>query len=110
MRPEPMIPTELPSRPWEHISIDLCGPFPTGENLLVVVDYYSRWPEVGLLKSTSTQSVINALDKIFARHGLSDKLTSDNGPQFRSEEFRETRFNTGRRHHIGLKRTEKSKG
>jgi hypothetical protein len=33
--------------------------------------------------------VINALDKIFARHGLPDKLTSDNGPQFRSEEFRE---------------------
>jgi len=89
MRPEPMRPTELPSRPWEHISIDLCGPFPTGENLLVVVDYYSRWPEVGLLKSTNTQSVIKALDKIFARHGLPDKLTSDNGPQFRSEEFRE---------------------
>ena len=40
--PEPLKMTKLPSRPWEHLAIDLLGPLPNGDNLLVVVDYYSR--------------------------------------------------------------------
>ena len=31
---------------WSDIAIDLCGPLPNGETLLVVIDYFSRWPEV----------------------------------------------------------------
>ena len=39
--------------------------------------------------STSTSETINALLSLFSKHGLPDKLVSDNGPQFTSDEFKE---------------------
>ena len=44
--PEPIRSTSLPQGPSDEIAIDLCGPLPNGESLLVVIDYFSRWPEV----------------------------------------------------------------
>ena len=43
---EPMKRVKPPTGPWQDIAIDLMGPLPTGESLLVVVDYYSRLYEV----------------------------------------------------------------
>lgn len=64
----------LPERPWESLAIVLLGPLPSGESLLVVVDYYSRYYEVEILKITTVlyiaQVVITRLKEIFARHGL----------------------------------------
>ena len=86
-RPEPLKPTPLPDRPWQHIGIDLCGPLPSGESLLVAVDYYSRWFEVGILHSTNSNKVINCLDNWFTAHGLPEMMITDNGVQFTSQEF-----------------------
>ena len=85
--PEPMQRVEPPSGPWQDIAIDLLGPLPSGENLLVVVDYYSRFFEVVIMKSTTTEKVIEALTPIFIRYGYPFTLKSDNGAQFVSEEF-----------------------
>ena len=41
--PETMQRTELPMGPWQDMAIDLMEPMPGRENLLVVVDYYSRF-------------------------------------------------------------------
>jgi hypothetical protein len=41
-RPEPMVRTELPSRPWEHLAVDFMGTLSSGHHLFAVVDYYSR--------------------------------------------------------------------
>ena len=41
---EPLKMTELPMEPRKEVSIDLCGPFKTGEYILVVIDDYSRYP------------------------------------------------------------------
>ncbi|XP_048585320.1 uncharacterized protein K02A2.6-like [Nematostella vectensis] len=62
------------------------GPLPSGE-LLVVVDYYSRYYEVDILRSVVSSKIIESLDKIFCTHGLPESLKTDNGPQFVSEEF-----------------------
>eukprot|EP00794_Sanderia_malayensis_P019767 gene19767-biopygen16415 len=86
--PEPLLSTPMPDRPWQDINIDFCGPFPSGHYILVVIDRYSRFPEVEILTSTSAKKVIPKLDTIFARHGLPSTLTSDNGPPFQSEEFK----------------------
>ena len=43
---EPLSMTTLPSGPWMEAAVDLAGPFPSGEYLLVVIDEYSRFPEV----------------------------------------------------------------
>ena len=62
------------------LAIDFLGPFPSGDYLLVVIDEYSRFPEVEIVKSTSAKSVIPKLDAIFARQGIPDELKTDNGP------------------------------
>ncbi|XP_022795609.1 uncharacterized protein K02A2.6-like [Stylophora pistillata] len=85
--PEPLMPTELPLGKWQDLSLDLLGPMPTGEYLLVVIDYYSRYYEVEILMSVTASQIISRLETIFAVHGLPVTITSDNGPQFRCEEF-----------------------
>ena len=85
---EPLKRTELPSGPWQHISADLTTPsLPSRDHLFVVVDYYSRHMEVQVVKSTTTDKIIASLRKIFLIHGLPVSITTDNGPQFVSQEF-----------------------
>ena len=84
-RHEPLIPSVLPSRPWERLGADLCE-F-QGRQFLVVVDYFSRWIEIKHLTSTTSVNVIVALKQMFSTHGIPDHLHSDNGPQFVSKEF-----------------------
>ena len=87
--PEPLSPTPLPDGPWVDVATDLMGPLPSGHSLLVVVDYFTRYYEVAVLKSTTADKVIDSLDEAFSRHGLPVTVKSDNGPQFRSSEFAE---------------------
>ena len=75
----------MPERPWQDLALDLLGPMPTGESLLVLVDYFSRWVEVDVIKSTSSEAIIKCLDRQFSRHGVPTTLRSDNGPNLVSE-------------------------
>ena len=56
--PDPISRVLPPSAPWQDCSADLLGPLPTGESILVVVDYYSRFLEVAILKSTTSTEAI----------------------------------------------------
>ena len=85
--PEPMKRVKPPTGPWQDIAIDLMGPLPTGESLLVVVDYYSRFYEVAIMCSTAAKRVVDVLTQIFSRYGFPFTLKSDNGPQFCCAEF-----------------------
>ena len=87
LHPEPMKRTELPTQPWQDLAADLLGPLPTGEYLLVVVDYFSRFFEVAITKSVTSGKMINCLEEIFATHGLPLSIKTDNGRQVVSEEF-----------------------
>ena len=51
------------------------------------MDYFTRYPEVIKLPSTTSTSVIKAFQAIFSRHGISEIVRSDNGPQYASQEF-----------------------
>ena len=84
---EPLRPTVMPDRPWQEVHVDLCGPFPSGESLLVCEDACARWPEVAILHSTMSATIIGHLRKIFAVHGLPEKVVTDNGANLVSEEF-----------------------
>ena len=86
--PEPMKRTVLPEGPWQDVAADLLGPLPGGEYLLVVVDYYSRYFEIEILKSVLSRDIVDSLDRIFARHGIPVSMKTDNGPQFISSEFK----------------------
>ena len=85
---EPLLSIPCPDQPWSHIAADLCER--RGEHYLVIVDHYSGWIEIEWLrKNTTSQNIITHMKSQMARHGIPDKLTTDNGPQFSSREFRE---------------------
>ena len=50
---------------------------------------FSNFWEVGYLEDTKTKTVIRKLKIQFARYGISDTCTSDNGPQFASDELKQ---------------------
>ena len=54
---------------------------------LVTVDYYSDFWELDYLPDTSSATLIEHTKAHFARYGIPDKVISDNGPQFRSQEY-----------------------
>ena len=90
--------TELPSRPWITVEVDFCGPFPNGRYALVVIDQYSRYPEVEFTTTTSFEATRKKLKKIFAIHGVPQTLQSDNGPPFNSQAFNDFARESGFQH------------
>ena len=84
-RRQPMIPTQLPDYPWQKVGTDLFH-F-KGANYLLVVDYFSRYPEIVKPTNTTSQNIIDALKNIFSRYGIPEIVMSDNGPQYSSQEF-----------------------
>lgn len=50
IHPAPMQPVELPQGRFQKVAVDIMGPFEKGRNdcrfAIVLVDYFSRWPEV----------------------------------------------------------------
>ena len=57
--PTPIRMSKLPNSPWEEIAIDLCGRLPTGNSLFIIIDRYSRYPLIEIIKSTKAKQVIN---------------------------------------------------
>ena len=73
-----MIASLLPDRPWESLGADLFHL--NGSTYLLLVDYFSRYPEVIKLSTLTASSVISATKGVFCRHGIPDEFRSDNGP------------------------------
>jgi len=88
----------IPHRPWQKVGMDLFD-F-QGSQYLLVVCYYSNFPFVRLMKSTTSSAVIAYLRTLFAEHGTPDVVFCDQGPQFHSAEFRQfsTTFGFGIEH------------
>ncbi|CAK1600734.1 unnamed protein product [Parnassius mnemosyne] len=84
----PMKRRELPAAPWIDVTMDLMGPLPSNEYLLVVVDYYSRYKEVNNYKNITSLQIIKMVKEMFSRLGYPISITADNGKQLVSEEFR----------------------
>jgi len=48
--------------PWLQASAYFGGPFPTGQMVLVILDAYSKYPEVANVSSVAAKDTIPALD------------------------------------------------
>ena len=53
---------------------------------LIVVDSHSKWFEVEIMPSITSEATIAKLRDVFCRYGIPQQLVSDNGSQFTSEE------------------------
>ena len=67
-KPPQIQPTITPSKPWEVMHMDLCGPFPNGNVILALIDEYSRWPEVNVFDGNILNFVCPRLSKIAFQH------------------------------------------
>ena len=83
---ELLIPTPFPDRPWQTIGLDFFKL--KSVDYLIVVDYYSRFIELGAMNKNKTiPEVLRVLKSLFARHGIPETLRSDNGPPFDSGDY-----------------------
>ena len=62
---EPLKTSNFPDGPWLELAADFYGPLPSGEKLLVLVDEFSRFPIVKILKSTTSEAIILVVAEIF---------------------------------------------
>ena len=74
--------------PWTRLHIDYAGPL-NGHFFLLVVDSFTKWPEVFKCKHPTSTSTIDALRLLFSRFGVPKTIVSNNGTQFTSKEFEE---------------------
>ena len=84
---ESMIAVDLPERQWQRLGGDLF--YLNGSTYLLLVDYFSRYPEVVRLQSLTAHAVIKAVKSVFSHHGIPEELHTDNGPQFDADSFKE---------------------
>ncbi|CAM1307706.1 Uncharacterised protein r2_g1756 [Pycnogonum litorale] len=81
--------TLLPEKPWQDLTVDLLGPLPSGESLMVTVDYCSRWIEVDVLRDTSSSTIRDRLERHFMRHGIPKSVRTDNAANLVSKEMKQ---------------------
>ncbi|CAB4005904.1 Transposon Ty3-I Gag-Pol poly, partial [Paramuricea clavata] len=94
---EPLKMSPLPKAPWSEVSMDFAE-LPNSEYLLIITDDYSRYPVVETVKSTSANTVIPRVGKMFSEFGIPDVVKTDNGPPFNSREFQSFAQTLGFKH------------
>ena len=83
---------------YDTVHVDFLGPF-HGKTYFIVVDAYSKWPEVFEMGKTDSESTIQKLRECFVPFGLLPRtIFSDNGRQFTSAEFAKFCKNNGITH------------
>ena len=84
-----------PTRPWELVAMDTCGPFPITVNknryLFTFIDHLTKYTEaIPLTTMTGEECARAYVTNVIARHGARAKLLSDQCRNFTSTFFRET--------------------
>lgn len=90
-----LAPLPVPSRPWEHISMDLITKLPTSkgfsgknyDSILVVIDRFTKYALYLAVRETLTADELAALlvNKVFLKYGVTSSITSDRGSLFTSK-------------------------
>ena len=83
---EPLIPREVPERPWVTVVADIF--YYKGRDYLLVVDYFLKDPEVAYPSSKNSEAAMMAMKDMFAGHGIPERLIADNMP-FNSVKFKD---------------------
>ena len=83
---EPTIPHDIPDGRWQKLAMDIMTYH--GCDFLVVLDYYSKYPEILQLPDKTAKTIITHTKSICSRHGITEEIVSDNMP-FGSREFKD---------------------
>lgn len=86
--PEPLKMSNFPQGPWQDLAIDFWSGGDSDHKVLVIADYYSKAVRAELMRETTSEATIKALEKVFNEWGWPKSIKHDNGPQLISDEFR----------------------
>jgi len=80
--------------PLERVAMDILGPLPPTRQgnryILVIMDYFTKWPEAYALPNQEAGVVAQAFVEGFVcRHGIPEELHTDQGGNFESELLKE---------------------
>lgn len=89
-----------PSNVFERVHADFAGPL-NGQYLFILVDAYSKWPEVHVFNNITASATIVTCREIFATFGIPKYFVSDWGTQFTSHEFQTFLQSNGIEHKKG---------
>ena len=95
-----------PELPWHTVATDL---FETKKYLLLV-DYYSRFPVLHKLGSTTSKVLVQEVKAVFAECGVPNVIVSDGGPQYTSAEFKDLTKQWQIEHRVSSPRNPQSNG
>jgi transposase InsO family protein len=91
VRDSPVQEVQWPTTPWTHLAVDIAGPKHDKNGVsfyvVAVIDLHSKFVQLRLTKSITSDDVISFLRQVFRQFGYCLKLTSDNGVQFVSAQF-----------------------
>ena len=71
----------------QRIHADYAGPI-LGYYFLIIVDSYSKWPEVYITKEATSNFTQRCLRTFFSREGIPQVIVTDNGSHFVAENLR----------------------
>eukprot|EP00794_Sanderia_malayensis_P013568 gene13568-14969_t len=84
----PLKPIDVVPIPFYMIGVNLIGPLKTTRSgnkyILSVIDYYTKYAEAEALPNQEAETIVRALEEIFARHGMPSVLLTDQGRNFES--------------------------
>ena len=84
---EPLQPHPTPETTWHTVATDLFKI--RNSKYLLIVDYYSTFPVLRKLASTTARILIQEMKAVFAELGVPSVIVSDGGPQYISVEFKD---------------------
>ena len=77
---------------------------------LLLVDYYSRFPVLHKLGSTTSRVLVQEMKAVFAELGVPNVIVSDGGPQYTSAEFKDFTKQWQIEHRVSSPRNPQSNG
>ncbi|XP_058817568.1 uncharacterized protein K02A2.6-like [Topomyia yanbarensis] len=91
---------EAPTAPFERVHVDFAGPF-MDTYFFILVDAFTKWPEVRVCSSITADSTIRMCREIFSIFEIPSVLVTDHGVQFTSEQFQQFLRMNGITHKMG---------
>ena len=107
-RCEPLQSHSTPEIPWHTVATDLFKI--KNSKYLLLVDYYSRFPVLCKLTSTTARVLVQEVKAVFAELGVPNMIVSDGGPQYTSAEFKDFTKQWQIEHRISSPRNPQSNG
>ena len=75
---EPLQTHDVPQEPWERIAMDYF--YMNGRLYILICDYFSKFPFLFQVKTTSFVNLKDHLEELFSVEGIPNEIMSDNGP------------------------------